>query len=222
MWETAKQFNVGVDAGFFDNRISATLEYYQTTTDNLLLEFATPAYSGYASQWRNAGKIQNKGVEFTLNTRNISTRDFQWETTLTVTHNKNLWKDRAGLPLPQLGASEHDPVNAIYGYVFDGIWQERDDIKGSAQPNSVPGNIRYADIGGRDEDGKFRLGPDGKIDAADITYLGTPDPKVEFGFGNDLTYKNWNFNFFLMHVWVEKRLISSDLIMRILLVYLKE
>lgn len=79
MWETAKQFNVGVDAGFFDNRISATLEYYQTTTDNLLLEFATPAYSGYASQWRNAGKIQNKGVEFTLNTRNISTRDFQWE-----------------------------------------------------------------------------------------------------------------------------------------------
>lgn len=196
MWETAKQFNVGVDAGFFDNRISATLEYYQTTTDNLLLKFATPAYSGYASQWRNAGKIQNKGVEFTLNTRNISTRDFQWETTLTVTHNKNLWKDRAGLPLPQLGASEHDPVNAIYGYVFDGIWQEGDDIKGSAQPNSVPGNIRYADIGGRDENGEFKPGPDGKIDAADITYLGTPDPKVEFGFGNDLTYKNWNLNFF--------------------------
>lgn len=107
-----------------------------------------------------------------------------------------MWKDRAGLPLPQLGASEHDPVNAIYGYVFDGIWQEGDDIKGSAQPNSVPGNIRYADIGGRDEDGKFKLGPDGKIDAADITYLGTPDPKVEFGFGNDLTYKNWNLNFF--------------------------
>lgn len=196
MWETAKQFNVGIDAGFFNNRIAATLEYYQTTTDNLLLKFTTPAYSGYSSQWRNAGKIQNKGVEFTLNTQNIITRNFQWESTLTISHNKNLWKDRAGLPLPQIGASENDPVNAIYGYIFDGIWQESDDIKNSAQPNSVPGNIRYADIGGRDEKGNFVPGPDGKIDAADITYLGTPDPKVEFGFGNDLTYKNWNLNFF--------------------------
>lgn len=196
MWETAKQFNVGIDAGFFNNRIAATLEYYQTTTDNLLLKFTTPAYSGYSSQWRNAGKIQNKGVEFTLNTQNIITRNFQWESTLTISHNKNLWKDRAGLPLPQIGASENDPVNAIYGYIFDGIWQESDDIKNSAQPNSVPGTIRYADIGGRDEKGNFVPGPDGKIDAADITYLGTPDPKVEFGFGNDLTYKNWNLNFF--------------------------
>lgn len=196
MWETAKQFNVGIDAGFFNNRIAATLEYYQTTTDNLLLQFTTPAYSGYSSQWRNAGKIQNKGVEFTLNTQNIITRNFQWETTLTISHNKNLWKDRAGLPLPYIGASENDPVNAMYGYIFDGIWQEGDDIKNSAQPNSVPGHIRYADIGGRDEKGNFVPGPDGKIDAADITYLGTPDPKVEFGFGNDLTYKNWNLNFF--------------------------
>lgn len=196
MWETAKQFNVGIDAGFFNNRIAATLEYYQTTTDNLLLKFTTPAYSGYSSQWRNAGKIQNKGVEFTLNTQNIITRNFQWESTLTISHNKNLWKDRAGLPLPQIGASENDPVNAIYGYIFDGIWQESDDIRNSAQPNSVPGTIRYADIGGRDEKGNFVPGPDGKIDAADITYLGTPDPKVEFGFGNDLTYKNWNLNFF--------------------------
>lgn len=196
MWETAKQLNVGVDVGFFNNRLSATVEYYQTTTDNLLLQFTTPAYSGYSSQWRNAGKIQNRGVEFTLNTQNILTRDFQWETLLTVSHNKNLWKDRAGLPLPQIGASENDPVNAMYGYLFDGIWQEGDDIKNSAQPNSVPGNIRYADIGGRNEEGKFVPGPDGKIDAADITYLGTPDPKVEFGFANDLTYKNWNLNIF--------------------------
>lgn len=196
MWETAKQFNVGVDVGVFNNRITGTLEYYQTTTDNLLLEFSTPAYSGYTKQWRNAGKIQNKGVEFTLNTQNIITRNFQWETTLTISHNKNLWKDRAGLPLPQIGASENDPVNAIYGYIFDGIWQEGDDIKNSAQPKSVPGNIRYADIGRRDTNGNFVAGPDGKIDAADITFLGTPDPKVEFGFGNDLTYKNWNLNFF--------------------------
>lgn len=196
MWETAKQFNVAVDAGFLNNRIAATLEYYQTTTDNLLLEFTTPAYSGYAKQWRNAGQIQNKGVEFTLNTQNIITRDFQWETVLTISHNKNLWKDRAGLALPQIGASQNDPVNAMYGYIFDGIWQENDDIKNSAQPKSVPGNIRYADIGGRDANGNFVKGPDGKIDAADITYLGTPDPKVEFGFSNDLTYKNWNLNFF--------------------------
>lgn len=196
MWETAKQFNVAIDAGFFNNRISTTLEYYQTTTDNLLLNFTTPAYSGYSSQWRNAGKIQNRGVEFTLNTQNMKTQNFQWESTLTVSHNKNLWKDRAGLPLPQLGASENDPVNAMYGYIFDGIWQEGDDIANSAQPKSVPGNIRYADIGGRDEKGNFKPGSDGKIDAADITYLGTPDPKVEFGFSNDLTYKNWNLNFF--------------------------
>ena len=87
-------------------------------------------------------------------------------------------------------------MNAIYGYTYDGIWQEGDDIKNSAQPNSVPGNIRFKDIGGRDADGNFVAGPDGKINDADISYLGTPDPKVELGFGNDLTYKNWNLNIF--------------------------
>lgn len=195
-WETAKQLNVALDMGFINNRISATLEYYQINTDNLLLEFSTPAYSGYTTQWRNAGEIQNRGVEFTLNTVNIQNRNFQWETLLTVSHNKNKWKDRAGLPKPHIGASDDDPVNAIYGYVYDGIFQEGDDIKNSAQPNSVAGNIRFADIGGRDADGNFVAGPDGKIDDADMTYQGTSDPKVEFGFSNNLTYKNWNLNIF--------------------------
>ncbi len=195
-WETAKQFNIALDLGFFNNRISGTLEYYRTNTDNLLLEFSTPAYSGYTEQWRNAGEIMNRGVEFTLHTVNIRQRDFQWLSTLTVSHNKNNWRDRAGLPKPYVGASENDPVNAIYGYIYDGIFQESDDIKNSAQPNSEPGNIRFADIGGRDADGNFVPGPDGKIDDADVTYLGTPDPKVELGFGNDLTYKNWNLNIF--------------------------
>lgn len=195
-WETAKQFNVGLDMGFLNNRIAATVEYYQINTTNLLLKFSTPAYSGFTSQWRNAGEVQNKGVEFTLNTVNIKTRDFAWETLFTLSHNKNLWKDRAGLSKSYIGAGEHDPVNAIYGYIYDGIWQKGDDIAHSSQPKSAPGNIRFADIGGRDANGNFVAAPDGKIDDADVTYLGTPDPKVEFGFGNDLTYKNWNLNFF--------------------------
>lgn len=114
MWETAKQFNVGLDMGFFNNRVSGTLEYYQINTGNLLLQFSTPAYSGYTSQWRNAGEIVNRGVEFTLNTTNIRTRDFQWETLLTVSHNKNKWKDRAGLPKPYIGASEDDPCKCYF------------------------------------------------------------------------------------------------------------
>lgn len=195
-WETAKQLNVALDMGFLNNRIAATVEYYQINTTNLLLKFSTPAYSGFTSQWRNAGEIQNRGVEFTLNTVNMKTRHFMWETLFTLSHNKNLWKDRAGLAKSYIGADDNDPVNAIYGYVYEGIWQENDDIAHSAQPNSVPGNIRFADMGGRDAEGNFVSGPDGKIDDADVTYLGTPDPKVEFGFGNDLTYKNWNLNFF--------------------------
>lgn len=195
-WENAKQLNVALDMGFLNNRISATLEYYQINTTNLLLKFSTPAYSGFTSQWKNAGKIQNKGLEFTLNTINIKTPMFVWETSFTLSHNKNLWKDRAGLAKPYIGAGENDPVNAIYGYIYDGIWQEGEDITHSAQPNSVPGNIRFADIGGRDENGNFMSNPDGKIDDADITYLGTPDPKVEFGFGNDFTYRKWNLNIF--------------------------
>lgn len=195
-WETAKQFNVGLDMGFFNNRISATLEWYQINTTDLLLKFATPAYSGYTSQWRNAGEIQNRGIEFSLNTINVKTSKFIWETFLTLSHNENLWKNRAGLPKSYVGAGENDPVNAIYGYVYDGIWQENDGIENSAQPNSVPGNIRFADLGGRDKDGNFILGSDGKIDDADITFLGTPDPKIEFGFGNNLTYKNWDLNIF--------------------------
>ncbi|MFR9513373.1 MAG: TonB-dependent receptor [Rikenellaceae bacterium] len=195
-WETAKQTNIGLDFALLDNRISGTLEVYQIITDNLLLEFDTPSYSGYESQWRNAGTISNRGIEFTLNSVNINKNDFFWKTTLTLAHNKNSWVDRAGLPASYIGASDDDPVNAIYGYVYDGIWQEDDDIANSAQPNSVAGNIRFKDVGGRDDDSNFVSGADGNIDDADITYLGTSDPKLEFGLTNTFKYKNWGLNIF--------------------------
>ena len=87
-WETTRQIDLGLDFGFFKNRISGEIDFYSKNTNDLLLDVPVPATSGYTVQTQNVGSVTNKGVEFVLNTTNIS-GDFNWETSLNFSYNRN-------------------------------------------------------------------------------------------------------------------------------------
>src|SRR5690606_14860625 len=88
-WETTAQFNIGYDVSFLKNRLELVVDYYDRRTNNLLLNANMPPSSGYARAYKNIGKLSNKGMEFTLNTKNIMKKDFKWTSNFNISFNKN-------------------------------------------------------------------------------------------------------------------------------------
>lgn len=155
-WETSSTANIGIDFGFLKDRINGTLELYDTETTDLLVNRSVNQVLGYTSQTVNLGRVQNRGVEFTLNTTPVSRRNFNWDLDLSFSRNVNKIKKISG-ELDENGNPVNDvnnnwfigyPVNVYYDYKFDGIWQNGDDIASSCMPTSKPGAIRIADTDG--------------------------------------------------------------------------
>ncbi len=153
-WETSTSTNAGVDFGFFNERISGTVEYYNTITSDLLMTRALKESSGYSSQMVNMGKIRNRGVEVSLTGYPIRTRDLSWSVTLNWSKNKNKIlalngeTDANGKPKDNLNNNWFigKSINVYYDYQFDGIWQTTDDIANSHMPAAKPGDIRLKDV----------------------------------------------------------------------------
>jgi TonB-linked SusC/RagA family outer membrane protein len=101
-WEKTDQFDIGINLGLFDGRVSLDFDYYHKNTHDLLLERPLPYESGFSSVYQNMGRVDNTGIDLLLTTMNISTHDFSWETTLNFNHNKNEVK--------QLGENNEDIV----------------------------------------------------------------------------------------------------------------
>jgi TonB-linked SusC/RagA family outer membrane protein len=188
-WETTTSGNLGVDFGFLDNRISGTAEVYKSTTNDLLLERSIPALTGTNNIIENIGEVENTGFEFTLNTVNISTEDFTWETNINFSTYKNKIVDLYGDgqdDIPNrwfIGKS----LNAIYDYRMTGVWQEGED---TGSFNAQPGDLKFQDVNG-----------DGVIEPEnDRVYLGSSLPKWTGGITNSITYKNFAFSFFVQTV----------------------
>jgi TonB-linked SusC/RagA family outer membrane protein len=193
-WETTTQQNIGLDFGIWNNRLTGSIDYYKTVTTDLLLSFQIPSTSGFNSIVKNAGAIQNNGIELSLNSQNLKGK-LEWNTNFNISYNKNKWKDRAGLPFaPQ---EEFGPVYGIYGYIVDGIWQTGDNIASSSQPLSRPGQFRFRDINGRDNKNQFIATPDGKLNPDDRVLLGNSFPKTNLGITNNFSYKSFSLNFFI-------------------------
>lgn len=192
-WELTNTLNIGFDFGFFKNRLTGTVDYYDSRTHDLLLARVLPTTSGFSTIVQNVGKTRNNGIEIGLSSVNIENKNFNWSSTLTFTHNKEQIVDLVG------GQSDiannliiGSPVKSFYDYDKIGIWQTAD----SALARSYgykPGDIRVRDISG--PDGK----PDGKIDANnDRKVVGSAVPKYTIGFGNDVKYKGFDFNMFIV------------------------
>lgn len=190
-WETTTQYNYGVDAGLFKNKIYFTADYFQKTTSDILLPISLPKIAGDVQPTIvNAGEVSNKGFEFGITYRN-SEHAFKYNINANIATDKNrVEKLHPNLPsiIGQVTRTEvGHPLNAYYGFVFDGIYQNQSEITdhlfGTTNPTTVPGDIRFKD-----------LNNDGKIDDNDRTFIGDPNPGVIYGLNMSGSYKNFDIS----------------------------
>ena len=210
-WETTAQFDIGVDIGLFNDRIDISADYYSMVTSDLLFRVPLPEYSGYGSQLKNIGKVENRGIELTLNSRNI-TGAFSWDMGFNVSANR-----KKVLELPDDGLEiryssgpghlvglgdtqvlrEGEPVGVFYGWIYDGVYQEGDDFIEGGGFEQEAGGERFRDINGnRDDEGNLTGDPDGQLNNDDRTVIGDPNPDFIWGFNNDFRWKGFDLNIF--------------------------
>lgn len=190
-WERSKELNLGLDFGFFSNRVSGTLELYDRNTVDLILNQRIPTASGFSQVQSNVGEIQNRGIELLLNTVNVSKANFTWNTALTFTKNNNellsLYGDGQTIDKGNRLFVGY-PIRSNFDFKFDGIWQTADaDL--AAQYNQVPGSVRVVDT---NDDG--RISSTEGID--DRMILGTALPNFLMGITNRFRYKSFDMSFF--------------------------
>ncbi len=193
-WETTSSFNIGVDFGFFNRRISGSIDAYKAETTDVLVNRALPPASGYENLWENIGAIDNKGVEFQLSTVNVEGEKFRWNSDFVFSLNRNKISKLYG------GESDRDignqwfvgeSINSIYDYeMAGGVWTEEELYSGNILDNWYPGQFRYVDQNG-----------DGLIEPnADRTIIGNRDPNYRFSINNRLSYGNLTLSFLLNSV----------------------
>lgn len=201
-WEKSATTNVGLDLGFFQNRINATIDAYNTETTDILFVRNLPQSTGVAEVWQNVASTRNRGIELSLNTVNVDTRDFRWNSTLTFTRNR---EEITGLiDTSDIIQQENNsllighPINSFYTYKKLGIWQleEGDEaaelLFGSETgPPFAPGDIKLEDVNG---DGI--INPDN-----DRQYVGSSVPKWVAGLRNHFRYKAFDLDIFLFARW---------------------
>jgi TonB-linked SusC/RagA family outer membrane protein len=189
-WEASDIFNAGVDFSVLKSRISGSVDFYSTRTEGLLLRRNLPIITGYPNVWDNLGITKNKGIEVTLNTQNISTKDFKWESMIVFSTNKNKIVDLYGDKKSDIGNNWYigQPINILFNYKLMGVWQVGEDPS-QVDPGAKPGDLKFADING-----------DKKITADDRIILGQTAPKWTGVFTNTIHYKNLHLNIFIQTV----------------------
>jgi TonB-linked SusC/RagA family outer membrane protein len=189
-WETTSSFNIGLDYGFFNRKISGSIDLYKATTSNVLVSRALPPTTGYSNVWTNIGGIDNKGIELGLTTINLEA-PFSWKTNFVFSLNRDkIAKLYGGENDKDIGNSWFvgQPISAIYDYqMAGGLWTENDLYSGNILNNWYPGQYKYVD------QNKNRV-----IEAnGDRTIIGYKVPNYRFSINNTFSYKNFSFSFFL-------------------------
>ncbi|MCK9399207.1 MAG: TonB-dependent receptor [Bacteroidales bacterium] len=200
-WEESEQIDVALDAGLFNNRLTATVDYYIKNTKDLLESIEIPGYVGNNPPVANVGSVQNKGVEMSVNWRHY-VKKIHYYAGVNAAYNKNkmtkigneqgeLWGASWAIAGPVERCEEGMPIAYFYGYKTDGIFQNQNEIYqhyGSngipLQPNAVPGDVRFVDVNGDD-----------KIDDQDRTFIGNPSPEWTLGINGGIEYMNFDLSF---------------------------
>ncbi len=210
-WETTVQSDIGLDLSFFRDRVEIIADVYRKITTDLLLRANIPEAFGFSTMYNNVGKLQNDGLEFTVNTINVKNRSFEWSTNFNISFNRNkvlalannetrmfsraTWDSQhngATLWVAQIG----QPVALFVGHIWEGNYQYDDfDLIGSDYvlkkgiPDNggavQPGSIKYRDLNG-----------DGSVTDADVAIIGNPNPKHVGGLANNFYYKGFGLNAF--------------------------
>jgi TonB-linked SusC/RagA family outer membrane protein len=212
-WENTAQTNLGADIGLFKQRLQLTFDAYRKTTYDLLLSARIPGSTGYTSSMKNIGKVQNQGLEFTLNTINIKSKSFEWNTNFNISFNRNKvlelsegvhsYASSAGSAFSPSAyiAIVGESMAQMLGYVYDGLYQYshfdvtpsgayilKNDVPAntSSRANAVaPGHIKFKDLNG-----------DGIINSSDLTVIGNPQPIHTGGISNSFNYKGIDLSVF--------------------------
>jgi TonB-linked SusC/RagA family outer membrane protein len=199
-WETTAQTDIGLDLSFFSNKLAFIFDYYNKKTIDMLLEVPLPVYMGYPDNpMQNEGTVRNRGIELGLDYKDKK-GDFNYDVTLNFSANKNeVLSLGAGLPFmdgyysPGVNdftkTEEGQPIGNFYGYKTNGIFQSQSEIAdnkndlGNAviQKDARPGDIRYVDVD-----------HDGTITASDMTKIGSPFPKFNYGMSFNCGYKGFD------------------------------
>lgn len=216
-WESVITQNIGLDATLFKGIIDLSIDVYKKRTSDMLLFLTGPRLIGVGDQWDdlkapvgNAGQMTNTGIDLSITSNNIRTKDFTWTTNLVFSSYKNKLDKMANSTAGLTGKVYYDnytltytqpgyAVGSFFGLVTNGLFRTQEDLN-----NSLPqfgytvdpthtwlGDIRFADVSG--PDGK----PDGIINEDDITFIGSPLPKFTYGFTNKFVYKDFDLNIFL-------------------------
>lgn len=221
-WETTYSSNFGLDLNMFDNRIEFIFDVYHKETENLLLQLPLPAYAGTSGQgatsspWLNVGSLQNRGVELTLNTVNVDTKDFLWRTNLVFSLNRNkvlALNTETGILNKTIQQGSEitivtrtavgKPIGQFYGYKVIGRFEEATDFyyenaDGIVVPTALPEGMEIGENGIWIGDYIFEdIDRNGVIDENDRDYIGNPEADFTFGIGNTFTYKDFDISILL-------------------------
>ncbi|HEA30690.1 MAG TPA: TonB-dependent receptor [Leeuwenhoekiella sp.] len=192
-WEKATTLNIGADFSLVNGRISGALDFYRTQTEDLLLNREIPKITGQNDILFNIGKLKNVGFELALNTIPVRTQDFIWRLGLNFSTNKNEIEDLYGDQKDDVQNQWFigEPLNVIYDFQFDGIWQsgQEDEIAASATPERQPGDVKIKD-----------QNDDGVIDANDRVIVGVQQPDWLGGLSSTFSYKDLSLDVFVQTV----------------------
>lgn len=200
-WEKTAMLNVGLDFGFFNNRLSGTVEYYDKRTSDLIYNYrvSTLLYP-YSEMWANVGDISNKGVEITINAVPVQTKDFTWSTTLNLSHNKNKVESMSNSEYTVNFIDMADPnINSYSGQHVQRLME-----------GAPIGQFYLWEWAGYDENGMSifndydeegnLVGTTDAPDDGDRRMAGSAQPKLTYGWNNDLTWKKWTLSAFFQGV----------------------
>ncbi|NCD13835.1 MAG: SusC/RagA family TonB-linked outer membrane protein [Bacteroidia bacterium] len=208
-WEKSGNFNIGIDAGFLNNDLYVSLDYFNKRTWDILLAPEVSSVFGSSAARENAGEMRNHGWEATVNYR-LQTGEFNHRFNLNISDSKNEVTDFGGKERIDQNDQlyklirEGEALGSYFGYKTDGYFQNQDEIANSALPVGAivqPGDVKYVDQNG-----------DEVIDEKDRVVLGNAFPRYTFGFNYDLSYKNIDFSILFQGVGKRDMYIRGELI----------
>nr|WP_297657358.1 TonB-dependent receptor [uncultured Prevotella sp.] len=225
-WETTYSTNVGFDLSLFNSRIDIVFDWYYKKTNDLLMMLDLPAFIGSgtgskygtaSNPWGNVGSLENKGIEFTINTVNVENKNFSWRSNIVFSLNRNkvvsLDTETGTLPQTlQIGSETATVTNTVVGHPIGQFWGYKvigrfdkpedfwyKDANGNVKQVALPEGAKIADspTSGGVFIGDYiyeDINGDGVIDNNDQTFIGNPEPKFTFGFGNTFSYKGFDLS----------------------------
>ena len=207
-WEKTDQFNVGLDLSLFDSKWNLTIDAYQKLTNDLLQNVNLPVSNGYTSRVDNFGSVENKGIEFSLNTNLVQTKDFIWDIRANLSFNRNELKSLNSNLEYQLGPSVGftqanpilfkvgQPLGIYWGAQTDGIYANWDEANASGIVGAAPGEIKYLNNSVQVDASGQPLASQ-QINFDDYVKIGDPNPDYTFSISNSFSYKKWDLSILL-------------------------